>query len=384
MKRKKVTRHFNWAKFWAVTASVLAICIVIGTVITLGTDATKKEYADTGSFKTRDMQIVPTDYGYKIINPYDSPIRILQLTDIHIGGGLMSIKNDRLAIGAVTTLVKSARPDLIVVTGDIAYPVPFQSGTINNMRAAEIFAGLMEKMGIPWVITFGNHDTEIYSMYSRGDILDYYASLPGCLLVKGPQDVFGYGNQIITLHNADESINTALVLIDSNSYVEGKVGINKYDIIHDDQVEWYRESIIELSESEDELVQSMMFFHIPTEEYKTAWELYQNGSDEVKYYFGDIREKITCSEVDSNIFETIVELGSTKAVFCGHDHVNDISFEYKGVRLTYGKSIDYLAYAWSGIIKKTEQRGATLIEIASDKSFEISTIRYSDLSEQDK
>ncbi len=42
-------------------------------------------------------------------------------------------------------------------------------------------------------------------------------------------------------------------------------------------------------------------------------------------------------------FERAVEIGSTKGIFCGHDHYNNISLEYKGIRLTYAMSIDYLA-----------------------------------------
>ena len=64
---------------------------------------------------------------------------------------------------------------------------------------------------------------------------------------------------------------------------------------------------------------------------------------------------------DDDMFETILELGSTKGVFVGHDHLNYFSVEYKGVRLTYGMSIDYLAYI--GIGKDTTQRGATIIDL---------------------
>lgn len=62
---------------------------------------------------------------------------------------------------------------------------------------------------------------------------------------------------------------------------------------------------------------------------------------------------------------------STKAkqrFFCGHDHLNNMSLEYKGVRLTYGYSIDYLAYG--GIDEKYTQRGCTVIALRPDGSFE--------------
>jgi hypothetical protein len=74
----------------------------------------------------------------------------------------------------------------------------------------------------------------------------------------------------------------------------------------------------------------------------------------------------------------MVELGSTKAIFCGHDHLNDFSVTYKGIRLTYGKSIDYLAYY--NIKNSHWQRGGTVIEIAPDSSFTIDQVVLADIA----
>lgn len=74
------------------------------------------------------------------------------------------------------------------------------------------------------------------------------------------------------------------------------------------------------------------------------------------------------------MFETILELGSTKAVFFGHDHRNNFSVEYKGIRLTYGMSVDYLAYP--GIYKEGAQRGCTVITYKPDGSFDIKAENY--------
>ncbi|MDE6232130.1 MAG: hypothetical protein K2M60_02105, partial [Lachnospiraceae bacterium] len=70
-------------------------------------------------------------------------------------------------------------------------------------------------------------------------------------------------------------------------------------------------------------------------------------------------------------------LGSTKAMFCGHDHYNNLSVEYKGIRLTYGYSIDYLAMP--GIEDDTEQRGATLITIDRNGDYVIEPYRLIDI-----
>ncbi len=85
-----------------------------------------------------------------------------------------------------------------------------------------------------------------------------------------------------------------------------------------------------------------------------------------------MRNKVCCSDYPSRLFDRMLELGSTKAVFCGHDHYNNMSLEYKGIRLTYGMSIDYLAMP--GIEDDTAQRGAELITIHADGSWELEQI----------
>lgn len=78
----------------------------------------------------------------------DNDLKVVQLSDIHIGAGFMSTKKDAMAINAVEAMVSAEKPDLVIVTGDIGYPVPFQAGTFNNKNAAKIFANLMEKMEV--------------------------------------------------------------------------------------------------------------------------------------------------------------------------------------------------------------------------------------------
>ena len=36
------------------------------------------------------------------------------------------------------------------------------------------------------------------------------------------------------------------------------------------------------------------------------------------------------------MFDVITELGSTKHILCGHDHINNFIIRYKGVKFIYG------------------------------------------------
>ncbi len=317
--------------------------------------------------------------GIYTITARDGDFKILHLTDIHLGNSLYSYHKDIKALQACYDEINYAKPDLVIVTGDLCFPLGIMSMSLNNSAPVNQFAAFMRNVGVPWAFTYGNHDTESIASMDRESLNDVYMSLSfktsGLLLYPYTQpEITGRNNQLIELRNADGTLNTGLFLLDSNAYT-GE-GINVYDYIHDDQVDWYASQVERLNAEAGRTVPSMIFFHIPLQQYRTAYELYMAGSDEVKYFFGENGEqmidKVCCSDYPSKLFDRILELGSTKGVFCGHDHYNNMSLEYKGIRLTYGMSIDYLAMP--GIENDTAQRGAELITIHPDGTWDLKQI----------
>lgn len=394
---KKKSRGKVFLKVLCIFLCVLVAFIGVTTVVSVVGD--KANTAKANSFETvkKDDVLVPEkDKDGNWTFTTDRDFKILQLTDVHIGGGWMSLKKDAMALNAVAAMVTEEKPDLVIVTGDMAYPVPFQAGTFNNKASAKIFAALMEKLGVYWTVAFGNHDTELYSYYSREDISDFYenSGFAHCLFTAGPEDVDGYGNQLINIKNSKGIITQSLFVLDSHSYTDGDfLGIMwKYDNIHENQVEWYKNSVKAVNAKNDALyeklglkkksdVKSLAFFHIPLTEQRDAWyEYVDNGykdTENVKYVYGVAGETgnvVYCGMHDDNLFETMQELGSTKGIFVGHDHKNNFSLFYKGIRLTYGMSVDYLAYP--GIYKLGAQRGCTVIEIEPDGSFDCHAENY--------
>lgn len=321
---------------------------------------------------------------YSLQNPQEGEFRILQLTDIHIGGSLISCRKDINALQTMYDLIDRTRPDFIVVTGDFVFPLGIESFSFNNYTPMMQFCSFMRNIGIPWALTYGNHDTEFVASHSKEELDALFRQFryqrTGTLLYPAVQpEITGRSNQLIRLNNADGSLNQLLYLIDSNSYT-GK-GINDYDYIHEDQVQWYQDTLLASCQEEGRTVPSMIFTHIPLQEYRTAYELYKEGDSAVQYFYGKAGEKgeaICCSDYPSRLFQTAVELKSTQGIFCGHDHYNTISMEYQGIRLTYGMSIDYLAMP--GIAGQSEQRGATLISVLPDGSMEIEPVPYAEQS----
>ncbi len=385
--RKRITFNNISINKKRIAAGVTAVVLIFGySLIQRDTWYTQPYINSIPVVKHNEHNISYNDETgvYTIVSSTED-FKILHLTDIHLGGSLYSYSKDIKALKAVYAEIENTQPDLVIVTGDLTFPLGLMSLSLNNSAPVSQFAAFMRNADIPWAFTYGNHDTESLAILSEGELNDLYKSLSyktsGNLLYPYVQpEISGRSNQLIEIRNADGSLNQAIFLIDSNSYT-GE-GINVYDYIHDDQVEWYENEIKRLQSEENHEVSSMVFFHVPLQQYRTAYELYEAGSDEVKYFFGENGEKminkVCCSDYPSKLFDSMVTLGSTKAVFCGHDHYNNMSLEYKGIRLTYGMSIDYLAMP--GIENDTDQRGAELITIHPDSTWDIRQIPLNDIT----
>ena len=321
----------------------------------------------------------------------DGDFKVMHLTDIHIGGGFMSKEVDRKALNAIATMVTKEKPDLVIATGDVAFPVPYAAGTFNNHSGAKAFANLMEGLGVYWDVTFGNHDAEAYSYFDRQAMAEFYENeeYQYCLYQSGPEDVDGYGNHVIEVKNSKGVITQALFLIDSLAYVKDNIIESikgTYDNIHENQVQWYESEINRMNtenekNGEKETVKSLAFFHIPLVEMLDSWtEFSENGykdTDNFKFIDGVMGEGgkvVYCGLGEDEMFEKMLELDSTKAMFNGHDHLNSTTFEYKGIQFSYGYSIDFFTYG--NIDKLGSQRGCTMITCKPDTTFAIDKYNY--------
>lgn len=388
--------------------SVILSVILIITVLTVIANAicvkSCLKKAESYNAVEIESQLVPEkDVNGNWVFTTDREFRIMQLTDIHIGGGYFSNKKDMMALNAVAAMITKEKPDLVIATGDIAYPVPFQAGTFNNKSGAKAFAELMETLGVYWTVNFGNHDTEAYSYYDRESISEFYSNedLKYCLYEAGPENVDGYGNHVIEVKNSKGIITQALIMLDSHAYTDGDFfGLQwKYDNIHENQVEWYKAEIDRMNAENSAViksiqqdangglyatytpVKSLAFFHIPLVEMKDAWQEFTENdfkdTEDFKYIGGIIGEtgkRVYCGIGEDDLFETMLELGSTKAMFNGHDHYNNTTFSYKDIIFSYGYSVDYLAYV--GISKEGSQRGCSIITVKPDSTFQIEKFNY--------
>lgn len=83
----------------------------------------------------------------------------------------------------------------------------------------------------------------------------------------------------------------------------------------------------------------LAYFHIPLPEFSSF-----NSSN----YKGVKQEGISSASVNSGFFTTMVEAGDVKALFTGHDHLNDFCGELSGINMCYAGGFGYHAYGKAG------------------------------------
>ena len=118
--------------------------------------------------------------------PSDRDYKILQLTDLHLGFGIFSGKKDRLALAAVTELIRRTKPDLLVLTGDSVFPFFPKSGTMNNRKQAQKLLEFLDSFQIPYTLVFGNHDCEMGSTCNKEQLSDIFATGKNAIFTNHP------------------------------------------------------------------------------------------------------------------------------------------------------------------------------------------------------
>lgn len=92
-------------------------------------------------------------------------------------------------------------------------------------------------------------------------------------------------------------------------------------------------------EAQKNAAPGLVYFHIPLPEY---------SSFDASNFTGVRQEGISSASINSGFFATMVEAGDVKAVFTGHDHLNDFCGKLTGIQLCYAGGFGYHAYGKAG------------------------------------
>jgi predicted MPP superfamily phosphohydrolase len=228
------------------------------------------------------------------------------------------------------------KPDLVVLTGD---NIDGRSKSEYEVRMAiDNLARPMEERNIPWAVVFGNHDEDHKAM-SKEQMMKLYMSYPHNISEIGLNNANRVGNYNLLIRASNTNIPALnIYMLDSGSYAPKDIGV--YDWIRPAQIEWYKNTSLELSNKYNRTIPSLMFFHIPLPEFKTAYK--------EKHIAGTRNEEECISSINSGLFDTIKEVGDVKGIFVGHDHSNDYIAELNGIRLGYSRCIGFGTYIKSG------------------------------------
>ncbi|KAG6480221.1 hypothetical protein ZIOFF_063701 [Zingiber officinale] len=315
------------------------------------------------AYRARDV----TFEIFKSISSIDESIHVTsdsKVADMHYGNGLVTRCRDVLPSESsrctdvnstvfLKRMIEAERPDLIAFTGDNIFGA---SATDAAESLFKVFRPAMESR-IPWAAILGNHDQE--STMPRVELMSFISLMDYSVAQVNPSGflVDGYGNYDIKVHGAWDSglANTSvlnLYFLDSGD--RAMVGGRRtYGWIKDSQLTWLR-AVSEDLQVGDLVITvalefptytnnhnlpypapSLSFFHIPIPEVRELW---------FKGFVGQFQEAIACSSVNSGVLQTLVSMGDVKAVFIGHDHLNDFCGNLDGIWFCYGGGFGYHGY----------------------------------------
>ncbi len=300
--------------------------------------------------------------------------KILVLSDIQLESDPFKDKN---TLKMIEELVEETNPNFIVTTGD-------NSSWMFADMAAEKLVRKMEAFDIPWSVTIGNHDDE--GRADRNWTGNLYENAENSLFKMGPSTINGVGNYSVNIVNQDDEIIYTMVMLDSNTY--RKYDVNKsdlaehvkleegngYDFIYKDQIDWYEwiiksvstEKYGEYNPEKNQVVPSLVFFHIPLIEFNDAKVAYENGDIDKNLVTGKNEEDVFSAAYNTGFFERAKELQSTTHITVGHDHVNSLSIPYQGIRLNYGLKTGNTSYSkpdMQGGVVMTIKDGTNAVEM---------------------
>ncbi len=295
---------------------------------------------------------------------------VLNLTDVQLSnndwtdGG-----NCRFMLKTVRELIDRVHPDLITLSGDLSWA--------GQDEAYDKLAAFLDSFGIPWAPVWGNHDNQGGAEYID-TVVTRYLTHPLCVYEKGDPAI-GNGNFVIRIEE-DGRLVSALIMIDSHDRThapDADGNMQEYWAkLPSEHIDWYRAQVTAISE--EGCHDTAMIMHIPFYAYRDASKAaYKEGLDLQKMTLAEADgedvwnegykasigvqyEGIGSFEYDDGVFPVVRELGSTKYVIVGHDHINNWIIDYEGVKLVYALKTGCGCY-WNPILN-----GGTVLTVGTD------------------
>jgi len=256
------------------------------------------------------------DYVEKMT--YRDGFTILQLTDIHWSNGTQIGDDNYGQREYLKKLVAEAvshagKVDLIEVTGD--------TFMLSNKAAVKSFIEFMEELGIPYAMTWGNHDRQ--GQYNPNWISKQFMNAEHCIYIEiDNDDVHERANYVIDLvDDAGKTVWQIFNLDSGASYRKGATDLGlTYDYIREDQYAWMKAE----HDAAGADIPSLCYYHIAQMDTVEAYEKITAGDSSYTSKFFKL-ESFANSKYALSTTETFVAC-NVKGAFMGHCHANDFTY----------------------------------------------------------
>ena len=332
-------------------AAILLSALLVFTVLVPAFAAARQTPAEAAHLHFRD----------------DGTFRILNFSDFQD-----DITFSDLTAQFVRKSVEKYQPDLIVLTGDnIAGYLCYTKSA--SERAVRLVMDVLEPLGVPVALVFGNHDDEGRGL-NKTEQMAIYREYSVCVAFDEAdygQDLSGVGTYCVPIYESASSnkVKFAVWMFDSGSddAVEDK---DNYDHVHADQVAWYEAESARLNAESGETVYGLAFQHIVVNEVYDAFTQVEKRQSGAQPYLGKWYVIPANASADSYLgeapcpsygnegeYEAFKRNGNVLAVVCGHDHANSYVIPYQGLDIVCTASCGFGSYG------DTAVRGARVFDL---------------------
>ena len=284
----------------------------------------------------------------------------------------------------ISAALEREKPDLVVFTGDQikGYSSSFhgKNGKENVKNALKTLIAPLEQKGIPFAMTFGNHDSD--SAMTNNEQFEIYKQSP-MFVYADPVNDDDKATYCLEVKNESGEIKRLVYLFDSHSKAED----GGYSAVLPYQLDWYRK----VRDSYESPLPSIAFQHIPTPEYydvikqvkrfskggvraygnhKNEWYVLDPHNCGLRDFMG---ETPAAPFNNSGEIDAFLEKKEVEGLFVGHDHNNSFVADYKGIKLGYSQGCGFNVYG-PGF-----NRGFRILDLDENGGFEHKTVTFGEL-----
>lgn len=308
---------------------------------------------------------------------------IVQLTDIQDD---KEVHEDALAL--ITKAMSRYSPDLVVFTGD---------NIAGKMSASDTWSSINQFMapiinaGVPYAMTFGNHDEEdatLVNTPSKQEQYDYAIGLSDYAVDFDVDELSGTGTGGIPIYSHDGSqIKFAVFPVDSGNYDQN----GDYDHVKADQLQWYEQQVAAYGSVPHLVFQHIIVPEVYTKllvkaESTTPGAIQGHGNWSSNYYVldpsnptitGQMNEQPCPSAINGGQYDAMVRTGCMVGNFVGHDHTNNfVGTTADGITIGYTEAVTMHSYG-------NHDPACRVFTIKEDGTYTSKNVRLSEMGVED-